>query len=144
MAGTREICYCYCLSWSSGVVLWGVTVMAWYTWVSLLSCPWLPQSAGSPVLAHWLRKDVPGAMKGLPWWLSLSAMRETRVQSLGQEDPLGKEIAIHYSILAWRIPWTEEPGGLQSMGWQKVGHDWVTYTFPFRSNELHIRTEWPH
>ena len=55
-------------------------------------------------------------MKGLPWWLSLSAMRETRVQSLGQEDPLGKEIAIHYSILAWRIPWTEEPGGLQSMG----------------------------
>ena len=58
-------------------------------------------------------------MKGLPWWISLPAMRETRVQSLGWEDPLGKEIAIHYSILAWRMPWTEEPGGLQSMGGDK-------------------------
>ena len=47
---------------------------------------------------------------------SLPAIRETRVQSLGQEDPLEKEITIHYSVLAWRIPWTEEPGGLQSMG----------------------------
>ena len=62
-------------------------------------------------------------MKGLPWCLSLPAMRETRVQSLGQEDPLEKEMATHSSIPAWRIPWTEEPGGLQSMGSQKVGHD---------------------
>jgi len=46
----------------------------------------------------------------------LPAMRETRVQSLGQEDPLEKEMAIHSSTLAWRIPWTKEPGGLQSMG----------------------------
>ena len=44
------------------------------------------------------------------------AMRETWVQSLGQEDPLEKEVATHSSILAWQIPWTEEPGGLQSMG----------------------------
>ena len=51
------------------------------------------------------------------------AKQETWVQSLGQEDPLEKEMATHYSILAWRIPWTEEPGGLQSMGWQRVGHD---------------------
>ena len=43
--------------------------------------------------------------------------------SLGQEDPLEKEMAIHFSILAWRIPWTEEPEGLQSMGWQRVKHD---------------------
>ena len=50
-------------------------------------------------------------------------MQETRVQSLGQEDPLEKEIATHSSILAWEIPWTEEPGGLQSMGTQRVGHD---------------------
>ena len=49
----------------------------------------------------------------------LPAMQETGVQSLGQEDPLEKEMAIHSSILAWRIPWTEEPGGLQSMGSQK-------------------------
>ena len=49
---------------------------------------------------------------------NLSAMQETQVQSLGQEDPLEKEMATHSSILAWRIPWTEEPGGRQSMGSQ--------------------------
>ena len=53
---------------------------------------------------------------------SLPAMQETQVQSLGQEDPLKKELATHSSILAWRIPWTEEePGGPQSMGPQRVG-----------------------
>ena len=56
----------------------------------------------------------------------LPAMRETRVWSLGWEDPLEKEMETHSSILAWRIPWTEEPGGLQSTGSQRVGHDWVT------------------
>ena len=50
-------------------------------------------------------------------------MQETWVQSLGWDDPLEKEIATHSSILAWRIPWTEEPGGLQSMGSQRLGHD---------------------
>ena len=49
---------------------------------------------------------------------NLPAMQEARVQSLGQDDPLEKEMATHSSILAWRIPWTEEPGGLQSMGSQ--------------------------
>ena len=53
----------------------------------------------------------------------LPTMQETRVQSLGREDPLEKEMAIHSSILAWKIPWMEEPGGLQSMGLQGVGHD---------------------
>ena len=53
----------------------------------------------------------------------LSAMLETRVRSLGQEDPLEKEMATHSSILAWKIPWTEELGRLQSMGSQRVGHD---------------------
>ena len=53
----------------------------------------------------------------------LPAMRETRVRSLGREDPLKKEMATHSSILAWIIPWTEEPGGLQSMALQRVGHD---------------------
>ena len=53
----------------------------------------------------------------------LPAMREIWVRSLGQEDPLEKELATHPSILAWRIPWTEEPGRLQSMGSQKVGHN---------------------
>ena len=51
----------------------------------------------------------------------LPAMRETRLRYLGWEDPLEKEMATHSSILAWRIPWTEEPGGLQSMGSQRVG-----------------------
>ena len=52
----------------------------------------------------------------------LPAMRETWVQSLGWEDPLEKEMATHSSILAWRIPWTEEPGGLQSTGSEEVRH----------------------
>ena len=51
---------------------------------------------------------------------------EDAVQSLGQEDPLEEEMATHSSILAWRIPWTEEPGGLQSIGSQRVGHDLAT------------------
>ena len=54
---------------------------------------------------------------------NLSAMWETWVQSLGQEDTLEKDMATHSSILAWRIPWMEEPGRLQSMGSQRVGHD---------------------
>ena len=53
----------------------------------------------------------------------LSTMRETRIRSLGREDPLEKEMAIHSSTIAWKIPWTEEPGRLQSMGSQRVGHD---------------------
>ena len=55
-------------------------------------------------------------------------MQETWVPFLGQEDPLEKEAATHSTILAWRIPWTEEPGRLQSMGSQRVGHHWETNT----------------
>ena len=54
---------------------------------------------------------------------NLPAMQETQVQFLGQEDPLVKEMAVHFSILAWKNPWTEEPGRLQSMGSQKDRHD---------------------
>ena len=53
----------------------------------------------------------------------LPAMRETPVRFLGWEDPLGREMAIHSSTLAWKIPWMEEPDRLQSMGLQRVGHD---------------------
>ena len=73
------------------------------------------------------------------WWISLfkvslvaqrlkhlPPMRETRVWSLSREDPLEKEMAIHSSILAWRIPWTEKPSRLQSTGSQRVGHNWAT------------------
>ena len=55
----------------------------------------------------------------------LPAVQETWVQSLGQEDPLEKEMATHSSTLAWKIPWMEDPGRLQCMGSQRVGHDWL-------------------
>ena len=54
---------------------------------------------------------------------NLPAMQETQVKSLGQKDPLEEDMATYSSILAWRIPWTEEPGGLQSIGSQRVGCD---------------------
>ena len=60
---------------------------------------------------------------------NLPAVQETWVQSLGWEGPLEKEMATHSSILAWRIPWTEEPGGLQSTGSQRVRYSWTTSTF---------------
>ena len=53
----------------------------------------------------------------------MQEMQETRARSLGQEDPLEEEVATHSSVLAWKIPWTGEPGGLQSMGSQNVKHD---------------------
>ena len=65
---------------------------------------------------------------------NLPAIQEIRVQSLGQEDPLEEKKATHSSIFAWRIPWTEEAGRLQSMGSQRVGHNWATnniFTFFF-------------
>ena len=61
-------------------------------------------------------------VKNLP---AMQEMQEMQVQSLSRKDPLEKERANHCSILAWRIPWTEEPGGLQSMSSQRVGHDWA-------------------
>ena len=63
-----------------------------------------------------------------PMVKNLPAMQETPVQSLGQEDPLVKETAIHFNIFAWRIPWTKEPGRLSFMGSQRVGHDCATNT----------------
>ena len=61
----------------------------------------------------------------------LPVIQETRVQSQGGEDPLEKGTATHSSTLAWRMPWTEEPGGLQSMGLQRVGHECTNNTFTF-------------
>ena len=57
------------------------------------------------------------------WVKNSPAMQKMQVQSLGQEDPLDKGMAVHSSILAWRIPWIEERGGLQSLGWQRVRDD---------------------
>ena len=72
---------------------------------------------------------------------NLPTMRETRIWFLGWGHPLEKGRATHSSILAWRIPWTEEHGGLQSMGLQRVGHDWVTNTFTFQPELL---LTWTH
>ena len=63
---------------------------------------------------------------------NLPAVQETWVWSLGWEDPLEKEMAAHSSIPAWKIPWTEEPSGLQSKRSQRIRHDWVTNTFTFQ------------
>ena len=67
----------------------------------------------------------------------LPTMLETWVRSLGQEDPLEKEMATHSSTLDWRIPWREEPGRLQSMGSQRVGHDWATSLHLFSISSHH-------
>ena len=69
---------------------------------------------------------------------NLPAVQETWVQSLGQEDLLEKEMATHSSILAWRVSWTEEPGGLQSMGLQRIRHDWATNAYLLPSSK-HVR-----
>ena len=71
------------------------------------------------------------ASLGAPMVKNLSAMQETWVLSLCWENPLEKAMATHFSIFSWRIPWTEEPGELQSIGPQIVGHNWVTSTFTF-------------
>ena len=73
---------------------------------------------------------------------NLPAMQETQFLSLGREDPLEKGLAAtHSSILAWRIPWTEEPGGLQSIVLQRVRHDWVTDTFTLTYVCIHKHTQ---
>ena len=59
-------------------------------------------------------------------------MQETQDRSLGQEDPMEKGMATHSSILAWRIPWTEEPGRLEAMGLHRVGHNWAMNTLTFK------------
>ena len=65
--------------------------------------------------------------------------KETWVRSLGQEDSLEMEMATHSSILVWKIPWTEEPDGLQSMGLQRVGHDWATNT---NTTQTNLQIQW--
>ena len=83
------------------------------------------QHATEPIICplFYIPSLVAQTVKNLP------AILETCVQSLGQEDPLEKDMATHSSILVWRIPWTEEPGGLRSMGLQRVGYNQATNTF---------------
>ena len=88
---------------------WKGTLAGWHLVLSLFD-PWVvPMWISSALMAQTVKR--------------LSTMRETWVRSLGWEDPLEKEMAIHSSTIAWKIPCTEEPGRLQSMGSQRVGHD---------------------
>ena len=106
----------------------------------------------SQLLAHLFLRDYfvsYGASLVAQTIKNLSAMKETWVRSLGQEDPLQKGMATHSSILAWRIPWTEEPGGLQSIGSQRIWHNWATNTFTFmyihiqwKFVHLHLNADW--
>ena len=73
-----------------------------------------------------------GASQMAQQWRTHLPMQEMRVQSLGGEDALEEGMATRSGILAWRIPWTEEPGGLQSMESQRVGHDWATSLHYFK------------
>ena len=68
-------------------------------------------------------------------------MQEMQVWYLGQEDPLENGMATHYSIFAWRILWTEEPGGLQTMGSQRVRHDWAANTYTFTLDYMYFQTQ---
>ena len=70
-------------------------------------------------------------------------MWETWAQSLGLEDPLEKEMATHSSTLAWKIPWMEEPGGLQAIGWQRVAQDWPTSLLRFKTDGGQLSRGYP-
>ena len=114
--------------------------LLWKTvWQSLLQhtgCPSNAKHEHTPnkhACICWTKASLVAQMvKNLP------AMLETWVQSLGWEDPMEKEMAAHSSILAWKIPRTEEPGRLQSMGLQRVGHDWTTNTHTFLKKQQNI------
>ena len=93
---------------------------------------WLPvEHSANTGLTNRFKICLPQASLVAQTAKNLPAMQETWVWSLGQEDPLEKEMATNFRILAWRIPWTEEPGGLQCMESQRIGHDWATNTFTF-------------
>ena len=98
-------------------------------------------NSGLQICVFWSASPVAQQVKNLPL---MQKMWETQVWSLGQEDPLEEEMATHFSILAWEIPWTEEPGGLQSKGSQRVGHGWahaeLDWTWPNSHNScLHSK-----
>ena len=104
-------------SFHSAITVLSPALLRWLIYLPTILIPvWFIQ----PRISHHL---LFSDLKRLP------AMRETQVWFLGREDPLEKEVAIHSRTLAWKIPWTEEPDRLQSVGSPKIGHDWVTFTF---------------
>ena len=130
-----------CAVWNLSSLLQAYSTSLWkcshISWLGHLFFP------SSPV--SWALSPTPAFMGGLwlllPWlrrWKILPAMWENRVWSLGREDTLEKEMAVHSSILAWKIPRTEEPGRLQSMGSQRVGHNWAINTFFHGSRHIQL------
>ena len=122
----------------------GVTEGGWHHWLNRHE---FEQTLGNGEGQGSLACCSPWGHKELDMtWTSLVAqmvkrlptMQETQVWSLGREDPLEKEMAPHSSILAWKIPWTEDPVRLQSMGLQRIGHNWVTSLL---LHSLHLATE---
>ena len=83
-------------------------------------------------------QGFPGASLVAQLLKNLPALQETWVPLLSPEDPLEEEMVTHSGILAWKIPWTEEPGGLPSMGLQRVGHDWASFTFRDRNQHTYF------
>ena len=106
---------------------------AWSGLCLALTCS--PSQAASPNGRKWTNGES-GASLVAQMVKHLPGMQETRVWSLGWEGPPEKEMATHSSILGWRTPWTEEPDGLQSTGWQRVGHNWATKTFTYHQRIL--------
>ena len=99
---------------------------------------WAPKARGIDLILGGSDGKESALVRNLP------TMQGTRVRFLGREDPLRQGMATHSSILVWRIPWTEEPGGLQSTGSQRVGRDWGTNLFTFSFGELrsHMMHSW--
>ena len=97
-----------------------------WNWINAYN-GWMPRNMGGDID----RMGFPGGpvVKNLP---AMQEPQEMRVLSLDQKDPLEESMATHSSILAWRIPWTEEPGGLGSIGSQRVGHDWSNLIYNHR------------
>ena len=93
--------------------IWGCWYFSWKSWFQLVI----------PPVQHFARCTLHMGFPSVSEVKSSPAMQELRVWCLGREDPLEKGTATHSSIPAWRIPWTEEPGGLQSLGSQRIGHD---------------------
>ena len=113
----------------------------------LIQRDWCPSEKGESGHRHTHKENVceeySTTCQGTQTVKNLPAMQKTQLRSLGQEDPLEKGMATHSRILTWRIPWTEEPGGLQSMGLQTVRHDWAINVHTRGKREVQNRS-YPH
>ena len=112
------------------ILFFNLTIFYWFCYISRwirhrYTCVPHPEPSSLPPLYFFLilSYNLAQEVKNSP---AVQDIQETPVQTLGREDPLEEEVAVHSSILAWKTPWTEEPSGLQSTGSQRVRYDWVT------------------